>query len=349
MIEKEKNSSLKSNYPLYSFTGAITGIFLLLLYYTLFFILFAYLLIPFSLYNYSFFDVFLLRFMIIIIAPIVFIPFTIPLFPYQKIDLKHHSIRKTFVNLVFSLCTIPFLLIFIYIEYFLINFDPVNKRTGGGIMLTFLLLIIPLLSWAYVSLHFKEFIFGKDSSQTLRYFREIKRQKSSAIANLRSSYSNPFSDKTPLFTFRWFIIICGILGLPFAGLMLIFHNIPFFFVTFIQLLSLDIFVILFSLPFYNNLFKTNKFLLRRLTAIYQYIFGIEDISMKSFWYGISILATIWMLMPLAVIFPYPQKYFFFAFYFISIFIFVITIWNNQFKKILNRQKSDDVVLHTFNR
>ena len=330
----------KNDQPMYSFSGAITGNLILLSYPTLFLILVAFLLTPFSAFN-SFFEVILLRIMISILAPIVFFPLFIPLFPYQKVNFSPQAIKRSFFNFVFFLISLPLLLIFIYIEFFLINLDPLYKDNVMGVLLALLLLIIPLLTWVYVNLHIKEYIFGKDSSQTLKYFRQVKKQKiSSSFANINSLYLNTNNVNSIYFTRRWFIIIGSVLGLPYSGLMLIFFNVSYFVINFVIVLFLDIFIILFLLPVYKQLFKSYNISFNLFFANYQKIFGVEDISKRSFSYGITLLATLWLItISFAAIYQYPQKYIFFFLYLLSIGIFVITIWNNQFKKLIHKEKS----------
>ena len=340
MISKQNSTLRLSDMIMFSFSGAVTGIFILLFYATANIYLMAYLMTPYSAFHHSIFEIILLRFMITIIAPMFFIPLFIPLFPYSKIDFSSKAMANSILHAIFFICTLPILIIFIYIEYFLINLDPVFRGNVMGIMFLVLLLLIPLLAWVYVSLHLKEIIFGKNSSQTLWYFREFEVQKLLLSVTKVNLFNNLKNDNKRIFKNRRIILLCGILGFSYSSLMLLINFLDFYSYSLLLLLFSDIFFILCSIPLYKPLFKSHNISFKKAISIYRNIFGKEDISDRSFINGFFLLVVLWsIIFSFGGIYPYPEKYIFIFLYFLSIGIFIITIWNNQFKRLIRKKKT----------
>lgn len=336
MISKQNSTLRWNDMIMFSFLGAVTGFFILLFYATANIYLIAYLMTPYSYFHHSIFEIIILRCMITIIAPIFFIPLFIPLFPYSKIDFSSKAIVNSILHATFFICTLPILFIFIYIEYFLINLDPVFKGNIMGVMLTVLLLLIPLLAWVYVSLHIKELIFGKNSSQTLWYFREFRVQKLLLVETKVNLFNEIKNKDKRTFTNRRIILLCGVLGFSIAGLLL--NLLDFYSSSFLLFLFSDIFFILCSIPSYKHLFKSKNISFKKATSIYRNIFGKEDISDRSFSYGFFLLLVLWSITSFGGLYPYPEKIVFIFLYFISIIVFAITIWSNQFKRLIHKKK-----------
>ena len=325
----------ESNPPCYSFAGAVTGITILTLFVT----------IPTCFFGFSIsyepefnsFEITILWFLISIMAPIAFIPLFMQMFPHQKINFSIRAILKSLVHVIFFICSLPILLCFVYLTYITGDFFLKFKSINEGFVFLLFLIDIPIVFWIYVTLLIKEFIFGKNSYQTLKHFRVLKGKKGSIIFKTSIFPKVNYQDDKLTFSKRWVIIFFGAIGIPFC-LLTLFNQYLTKFLGMLVILSLfDILFFSCSLWFAQTVYKPKNYFLRKTNVIYQYMFGVEDISDKCFGYGILILFFLWIY-----IFSYStgntfsQNYGYFFLYLISIVLFIIIIWNNQLKSFLKR-------------
>ena len=114
------------------------------------------------------------------------------------------------------MCSLPILFCFAYLTYITGDFFFKFKSINEGFVFLLFLIDIPIIFWIYVTLLIKEFIFGKNSSQTLTYFRVLKGKKGSIIFKTSIFPKVNYQDDKLTFSKRWVIILFGAIGIPFC-------------------------------------------------------------------------------------------------------------------------------------
>lgn len=328
------NSINNNGYENWSFTGIITIWALFSLYGDSF----VFFLIDFTSYTpgYSYFQVLILKFLLLAAFPIGMIGLVSNFLPYQPIDYSRPAIIESLEHKLLFLCTSPCL----YLGYLLAN--TVGSLTdsliepGFGFFTTGLVIWIAILGWIFFSLWFWEHLFGEDASITLQRWRtrvkdnQFGSHSTFSRVSFQPDYNYHHKSLWGKVSLRYFLFMGGLPIFIFMLGVIINPNFGFVYYLFSSV-SLDLFACFFSFLLLKNYIDQQKGLRRFLHHLSVRLFGKKDIDSSSFIIGIIFLGVILFFSPLFV-FLLPQGMII-IFYVLLVLIFIVLVWSNQVKAL----------------
>lgn len=316
-----------------SFLGWLFGWFLVMIYPTQFIYLIFSFLTPLneSLLNFS--DIIIIRFLAIMMTIQLTLPYLLGTLPFKPIDLSLKSILRSILHIFFYICSLPILILSIIILYIFISSSPVYTPGQLGLLTMSPFLGIPILIWIVISLFLSEFVFGKNSSQTLNKLRNNNKVDRTTSVHYES---NNESDKKRIFSNRGLMISFGLpMILIFTeNLVIGRYNFPLGVIIFLFCGNLLFF--LFLLPINRFILEKQRISFKFFDHYYERIFGKNDISQKAMGWGLTVSFIIfWSSLAFFREMTIPGILLFIFLDIIEIGIFILTLWINQIKNHLD--------------